>query len=85
MVTTDQRRAVVSYVATSAEVNGASRSERRACRYIGVHRALRRYVVQHASDEALPPSPKPRVCRARRRASRLSLLPRLRWRRLTSH
>lgn len=48
MVTTEARRAVVTYVERSAKF-----SERRACRYVSVHRALRRYVVTRASDEAL--------------------------------
>lgn len=48
MVTTEARRAVVTYVERSAKL-----SERRACRYVSVHRALCRYVVTRASDEAL--------------------------------
>ena len=56
MVTTEQRRTVVSYVESSAELAtlaGAPLSERRTCRYVGVHRALCRYVAQRLDDDAL--------------------------------
>ena len=61
MVTTEQRRDVVTYVKQTAATTGtaidaaidAAISQRRACRYVGVHRALCRYVVQTPGDDAL--------------------------------
>jgi putative transposase len=53
MVTTDARRTVVTYVERSAEASGTPLSERRACRYVNVHRALCRYRVQRPNDDAL--------------------------------
>ena len=48
MVTTEARRTVVTYVERSADI-----SERRACRYTGVHRALCRYAARRPDDCAL--------------------------------
>ncbi len=48
MVTAEQRRTVVRYVQTSVEV-----SERRACRFLGYHRAPVRYRPRRAEDPAL--------------------------------
>lgn len=48
MVTTEQRRTVVTYVQTSVEV-----SERTACRFLGIHRALVRYRRRRVDDPAL--------------------------------
>lgn len=48
MVTTEQRRTVVAYAVESAEI-----SERRACRYLHVHRALVRYQPRRPDDTAL--------------------------------
>lgn len=48
MVTTEQRRTVVTYVRTSVEV-----SERTACRLLGIHRALVRYRPRRVDDPAL--------------------------------
>jgi putative transposase len=48
VVTTEQRRAVVTYVARVADL-----SERTACRYVGIHRALCRYVSRRPDDTAL--------------------------------
>jgi putative transposase len=76
VVTTEARRAVVAYVARSAEVKGVSLSERRACRYVGVHRALCRYVVQRPDDHALRERIKTLACERPRWG-----VPRLVWRR----
>lgn len=46
MVTTEQRRTVVAYTRETATL-----SERRACRYLGVHRALCRYGSRRALDD----------------------------------
>lgn len=48
VVTTEQRRTVVAYAEETAEV-----SERRACRYLGVQRALVRYVSRRPDDVLL--------------------------------
>lgn len=48
MVTTEQRRTVVSHVRTTVEV-----SERRACRFLGIHRAAVRYQRRRVDDPAL--------------------------------
>ena len=48
MVTTEQRRTVVAHVRTSVEV-----SERRACRFLGIHRAVVRYQRRRVDDPAL--------------------------------
>lgn len=48
MVTTEQRRTVVTYVRTTVEV-----TERRACRFLGFHRAVMRYRRQRTEDPAL--------------------------------
>ena len=48
MVTTEQRRTVVAYAVESADV-----SERRACRFLGVHRALVRYRSRRPDDTPL--------------------------------
>lgn len=48
MVTTEQRRTVVTYVRTTVEV-----SERTACRFLGIHRALVRYQRLRSDDAAL--------------------------------
>ena len=53
MVTTEQRRDVVTYVKQTATTTDAAISQRRACRYVGVHRALCCYVVQTPDDDAL--------------------------------
>lgn len=45
MVTTEQRRDVVAYAGETADV-----SERQACRYLGVHRALVRYRSRRPDD-----------------------------------
>lgn len=47
-MTTDQRRVVVTEIRRVAEV-----SERRACRYSGIHRSLCRYVSRRPDDSAL--------------------------------
>lgn len=48
MVTTEQRRTVVTYVQTTVEV-----SERAACRFLGFHRAVMRYARRRLDDPAL--------------------------------
>jgi putative transposase len=48
VVTTEQRRTVVSHVRTTVEV-----SERRACRFLGIHRAAVRYQRRRVDDPAL--------------------------------
>jgi putative transposase len=48
VVTTEQRRTVVAYAVESAEV-----SERCACRFLGVHRALVRYQSRRPDDTPL--------------------------------
>lgn len=48
MVTTEQRRTVVTYVRTTVEV-----SERTACRFLGIHRAAIRYHRRRVDDPAL--------------------------------
>ena len=48
MVTTEQRRTVVTYVQTTVEV-----SARAACRFLGVHRAVMRYERRRIDDPAL--------------------------------
>ncbi len=48
MVTTEQRRTVVTYVRTAVAV-----SERTACRYLGIHRAVVRYHRVRVEDAAL--------------------------------
>lgn len=48
MVTVEQRRTAVAYVRTTAGV-----PERRACRFLGVHRALVRYRSRRPPDTAL--------------------------------
>lgn len=48
MVTTEQRRAVVAHAGEAADL-----SERRTCRYLGVHRVLVRYRSRRPDDAAL--------------------------------
>lgn len=48
MVTTEQRRTVVTYVRTTVEV-----TELRACRFLGFHRAVVRYRRRRVDDPAL--------------------------------
>lgn len=48
MVTTEQRRTVVTYVRTAVEV-----SERAACRFLGFHRAVMRYARRRVDDPTL--------------------------------
>lgn len=52
MVTPSQRRAVVTHVRASA-ANTRSLSERQACRFLGIHRALCRYRSRRDPDTAL--------------------------------
>ena len=52
MVTPKQRRAAVTHVRASAAIP-ESISERRACRYLGIHRALCRYRARRDPDTAL--------------------------------
>lgn len=47
-MTTEQRRTVVARVRTTGEV-----SERRACRFLGIHRAAVRYRHLRVDDPAL--------------------------------
>ena len=46
-MTTEQRRGVVTYVEHCAAI----RSQRQACRYLGVHRALCRYRLRRGADD----------------------------------
>lgn len=52
-MTAEQRRTVVAYVQEAAEAEGRPVSERRACRWLGVHRTPVRYVSRRAPDTEL--------------------------------
>ncbi len=69
MVTTEQRRTVVAYACTTAAV-----SERCACRYLGVHRALVRYRSRRPDDAPLRAALRALAERKRRWG-----IPRLAW------
>jgi putative transposase len=53
VVTAAQRRAAVTYVQESAAAQGRPVSQRRACRWLGVHRTPIRYVTRRAPDTEL--------------------------------
>lgn len=52
-MTAEQRRTAVSWVQQTAEQRGQRLSERRACRYLGVHRSPVRYHARRAPDTEL--------------------------------
>ena len=53
MVTAEARRAVVAYVQETAEAAGSPISERRACRWLGMHRTPIRYRSRRSPDTEL--------------------------------
>lgn len=52
-MTAEQRRTAVAYVQETAEAEGRPVSQRRACRYLGVHRTPVRYASRRAPDAEL--------------------------------
>lgn len=52
-MTAEQRRTAVAYVQETAGAAGAPLSQRRACRYLGVHRTPVRYASRRAPDAEL--------------------------------
>jgi putative transposase len=69
VVTTEHRRTIVTYASTTTVI-----SERRACRFLHVHRALVRYQSRRADDAPLRDALKSLAERKRRWG-----IPRLAW------